>query len=155
SGTLIFGPSDFDAKRLVSVGRDGSVVVVDPSNGPYENPRLSPDGHRLIFTNGGSLVEMLDLVRGPRARLTAAALATAYPTWTVDGKSLVFRQFNVPFWGTADGTGKTSPVPGGLVNDFPSSPGPTADSFLAVRVQPETSGDIFLMSKSGSFPPKS
>jgi len=42
-----------------------------------------------------------------------------------------------------------------MVNDFPSSPGPTADSFLAVRVQPATSGDIFLMSKSGSFPPKS
>jgi Tol biopolymer transport system component len=155
SGTLVFGPTNFATKHIVSVGRDGSVVAVDLANGPYGNPRVSPEGHRLIVENGGSLIEMLDLVRGTRARVTAAALGTQFPTWTADGEAVVFKRFNLPFWGAADGTGKTGPIPGGLVNDFPSSPGPTADSFLAVRIQPETSGDIFLMSKSGSFPPKS
>jgi eukaryotic-like serine/threonine-protein kinase len=155
SGTLVFAPTGFATKHLVSVGRDGSVIAVDPANGPYANPRISPDGHRLIMENGGSLIEMLDLLRGTRTRVTAAALGTQYPTWTADGEAVVFKRFNLPFWEATDGTGKTGPVAGGLVNDFPSSPGPTADSFFAVRIQPETSGDIFLMSKSGSFPPRS
>jgi eukaryotic-like serine/threonine-protein kinase len=60
----------------------------------------------------------------------------------------------VPFWTAADGSGKTGPVPGGLINDYPSSPGPDPDSVLDVRIQPETSGDIFLMSISGKFQPK-
>ena len=40
------------------------------------------------------------------------------------------------------------------MSDFPSSPGPDSDSFVALRVRPETSGDIFLMSISGAFEPK-
>jgi len=54
----------------------------------------------------------------------------------------------------ADGSGKTALVPAGQVNDFPSAPGPDADSIIVVRVQSETSGDIFLLSISGRFPPK-
>jgi len=41
-----------------------------------------------------------------------------------------------------------------VINDYPSSPGPDADTILDVRIQPETSGDIFLMSISGKFEPK-
>jgi hypothetical protein len=99
-------------------------------------------------------VEMLDLVRGTRARLAANAYSTGFSTWMADGQNVVFRRFGLPFWAAADGTGKAGPVPNGVINDYPSSSGPTADSFLSVRIQPETSGDIFLISKSGSFLPK-
>ena len=58
------------------------------------------------------------------------------------------------FWAAADGSGQTGPVPSGTVNDFPASAGPDADSILDVRIQPETSGDVFLMSISGKFQPK-
>ena len=74
--------------------------------------------------------------------------------WTADGNGVVFKRFYVPVWAAADGSGKTGFVPAGLVNDFPTSPGPDSDSILAVRVQPKTAGDIFLMSISGRFPPK-
>ena len=40
------------------------------------------------------------------------------------------------------------------MSDYPSSPGPDPDSFLATRISPETSGDVFLMSISGAFEPK-
>ena len=60
----------------------------------------------------------------------------------------------MPFWVAADGSAKTALLPAGQVNDFPSAPGPDADSIIAVRVQSETSGDIFLLSISGRFPPK-
>jgi hypothetical protein len=88
-----------------------------------------------------------------RARLTAAAMATSYPIWTADGKGVVFKRYNVPFWAAADGSGQAGPVPSGTVNDFPTSAGPDADSILVCRIQPETSGDVFLMSISGKFSP--
>jgi serine/threonine-protein kinase len=154
TGTLVFVPADFNYKRVISVGRDGSEIALNLPPNRYADPRISPDGRRLVIQSGGNIIEMLDLSRGTRVRLTAAAPGTNFPTWTADSEGVVFRRFNVPFWATADGTGKMGPVPAGLANDFPSSPGPDADSIIAVRVQPETTGDIFLMSISGRSPPK-
>jgi serine/threonine protein kinase/Tol biopolymer transport system component len=154
TGTLVFVPADFDYKRVVSVGRDGSEVALNLPPNRYGNPRISPDGRRLLIESAGSVIETLDLVRGTRAKLTAAALGTGFSTWTADGKGVVFKRLNVPFWMAADGSGRAGTVPGGLTNDYPSSPGPDSDSILDVRIQPESSGDIFLMSISGKFQPK-
>ncbi len=154
TGTLVFVPADFGYKRVISVGRDGSEVALNLPPNSYGNPRISPDGRRLLIESEGSVIETLDLLRGTRARLTAAALGTSFPTWTADGKGVVFRRFNVPFWAAADGSGKAGPLPAGLIKDFPSSPGPDSDSIIAVRIQPETSGDIFLFSINGKFRPK-
>jgi Tol biopolymer transport system component len=154
TGTLVFVPADFDYKRVVSAGRDGSEVALNLPPNRYATPRISPDGRRLLIENSGSVIETLDLLRGTRVKLTAAALGTSFPIWTADGKGVVFKRLNVPFWTAADGSGRAGTVPGGLTNDFPSSPGPDSDSILDVRIQPETSGDIFLMSISGKFQPK-
>jgi Tol biopolymer transport system component len=101
-----------------------------------------------------NVIEALDLARGTRARLTAAAIGTSFVTWSADGNRVVFRRFNSPSWAAADGSGESGPVPGATVNDFPSSPGPTPDSLFIVRVRPETSGDVFLLSMSKAFEPK-
>ena len=154
AGDLIYVPAVFGSKRVMSVARDGSELALNLPPDRYSAPRLSPDGRTLLVESQGSYIETLDLARGTHARLTAPALGTSFPVWTSDGMQVVFRQFNVPFWTAADGSGKASPVPAGLINDFPSSPGPDPDSFLDVRIQPETSADIFLMSISGKFPPK-
>ena len=154
TGALVFVPADFDSKRVVSVGRDASELALNLPTDRYSAPRLSPNGRTLLVESQGSYLETLDLLRGTHAKLTATELGTAYPTWTADGEGVVFRRFRVPFWAAADGSGKGRPVPAGLINDYPSSPGPDPDSFLDVRIQPETSGDIFLMSSSGKFKPK-
>ena len=154
TGTLVFVPADFDAKHVVSVDRDGSMLALNLPPNRYGMPRISPDGRGLLVETQGSTIETLDLVRGTHARLTAASLGTSFPTWTADGKGIVFKRFNLPFWMAADGSGKAGPVPEGLINDFPSSPGPEPDSILDVRIQPETSGDVFLMSITGKFQPK-
>jgi len=154
TGDLIYVPDVFGSKRVMSVGRDGSELALNLPPDRYSAPRLSPDGRTLLVESEGSYLETLDLARGTHAKLTAPTMGTSFPTWTSDGAQVVFRRFNVPFWTAADGSGKASPVPAGLINDFPSSPGPDPDSFLDVRIQPETSGDIFLMSISGKFPPK-
>jgi len=154
TGTLAFEPADFDYKRVVSVARDGSELALNLPPNRYGNPRISPDGHRLLIETNFSVIETLDLARGTYARLTAAAPGTSFSTWTVDGKGVVFRRYNLPFWAATDGSGQAGPVPSGIVNDYPTSAGPDTDSILVVRIQPETSGDIFLMSISGKFQPK-
>jgi len=153
-GDLVFVPADFDSKQVVSVGRDGSQLALNLPPDRYGTPRISPDGRRLLVESQGSAIETLDLLRGTRAKLTAPALGTSFSTWTADGEVVVFRRFNLPFWIAANGSNKAGPVPSGLINDYPASPGPDPDSILDVRIQPDTSGDIFLMSISGKFQPK-
>ena len=153
TGTLLSTPAGFTDTRVVSVGRDGAALALDLPSGRYANPRISPDGRRLLVESGEN-IEALDLARGTRARLTSATLSTVFSTWSADGKRVVFRRFDSPFWVAGDGSGVTGSVPGGIVSDFPSSPGPDPDSFVALRIRPETSGDIFLMSISGAFEPK-
>ncbi len=155
TGTLLSMQAGFMDTRVLSVGRDGAALALDllPSD-RYANPRISPDGRRLLVEVGGNVIEAVDLVRGTRARLTAGALSTNFSTWSADGSRVVFKRFSLPFWAAADGSGKAGPVPGATVNDFPSSPGPDPDSIIVTRIRPETSADVFLMSISGAFVPK-
>jgi hypothetical protein len=154
TGTLLYLPTGFTDKRVVSVARDGAALALDLPASRYANPRISPDGRRLLVESGGSVIEALDLARGTRARLTAAAIGTLFSTWSADGRGVVFRRFNAPFWAKADGSGDAAPLPAAGANDFPSSPGPDPDSVIVVRVRPETSGDVFLISIGGAFEPK-
>jgi serine/threonine-protein kinase len=154
TGTLLYMPAGFTDTRVVSVGRDGAALALDLPSGRYANPRISPDGRRLLVESGGNVIEALDLARGTRARLTAGAMNMTFSTWSADANRVVFRRFGSPFWAATDGSGNTGPVPGATVNDYPTSPGPDPDSFIAVRIRPETSADAFLMSISGAFKPK-
>ncbi|HEX7624012.1 MAG TPA: protein kinase, partial [Anaeromyxobacteraceae bacterium] len=153
SGTLLYLPTGFAANRVVSVARDGAALVLGLPAGQYTNPRISPDGRRLLVESGGNVLEALDLARGTRSQLTGPAFGTLSSTWSADGARVVFRRFNSPYWVKADG-GDATPVPASVVTDFPSSPGPDADSVLVTRIRPETSGDVFLLSISGAFEPK-
>ena len=153
TGTLLATPAGFTDRRVVSAGRDGAALALDLPSGRYAIPRISPDGRRLLVDSGES-IEALDLARGTRARLASATQSTVFSDWSADGKRVVFRRFASLFWVASDGSGVTAAVPGGHRQDFPSSPGPDPDSFVAVRNRPETSGDIFLMSISGAFEPK-
>src|SRR5215469_9783993 len=64
TGTLVFAPADFDYKRVVSVARDGSELALNLPPNRYGNPRISPDGRRLLIEANQSVIEMLDLARG-------------------------------------------------------------------------------------------
>ena len=103
NGTLAFVPANFDNKRLVSVGRDGSELPLGLPSGSYGNPRISLDGRRIAIEREGSLVDLVDLARGTRAVVAPAAVGTNFPIWTADGAKVVVRRYNVPFWVAADG----------------------------------------------------
>lgn len=153
TGTLLYTPSGWVDKRLVSVGRDGAAVALDVPSGPYANPRISPDARR-ILVEGLDGIETLDLTRGTRTRLTTVAFGFTFATWNADGTRVVYRRFLLPFWAAADGSGDTALLPDARSDDYPSSPGPDPDTVFVVRIEPETSADVFLMSLSGAFEPR-
>jgi hypothetical protein len=96
----------------------------------------------------------VNLKRGTRAPLTTAAPGTGFCVWNRDGSRIVYRRFNSPFWMSADGSGQQGEVKGAVTIDYPSAPGPDPDSVLVTRVQPETAGDVFLLSLSRAFAPR-
>jgi hypothetical protein len=154
NGTLVFVPANFDTKRFVSVGRDGSELPLPMPPGRYGNPRISPDGRRVAIDRDGSRIELLDLERGTHAVVVPSGVGTNFVIWTSDGANLVFRRLNAAVWAAADGSGKTGRVPHGDANTSPASAGPDASSFVGIRLLPETGGDLYLMSVTGAFPPR-
>ena len=155
SGTLVLVPAGYSAKTVLSVGRDGLALALDLPGGRYANPRVSPDGRRLLVENYGTEMSVFDFARGTLERLSPAAYGTNFGTWSADGGRVMFRMFNTPVWANADGSGKPTPVPGGYVNNYPAAPGPDADSIFIVRIVEGGSGDIALVSLSGAFAAKS
>ena len=75
----------------------------------YYEPRFSPDGKRLAFSNGTD-IEVYDWERETRTRLTFASRAVHNcPVWTPDGKHIVFMSESIQSslqWIRADGTGE-------------------------------------------------
>jgi eukaryotic-like serine/threonine-protein kinase len=129
-------------------------LALDLPQGPHLNPRISPDGRRVMVEAGGSRLEAWNLERRSRELLTATAPGTSFPIWNKDGSRIFFRRYNTPVWVSADGSGRRGEVKSTMANDYPSSSGPDLDTLLVTRIQPETSGDVFLMSASGAFEPK-
>jgi hypothetical protein len=153
SGTLLYSPAGFRDARLVSVGRDGAALALPVPSGRYSNPRISPDGRRLLVERGGN-VGAYDRARHTWSGFASTTAVSAFCMWIGDGTGVVIRRPGSLTWVAADGSGVTRSVPGGGVSDFPSSPGLDPDSFFANRYRPETSADIFLLSISGAFEPK-
>jgi len=125
TGTLACLPGGFTSKVLMSVARDGSAAALDLPSGASANPRIAPDGRRLLVESGASVIEALDLTRGTRSRLTSAAFGTLFSTWNSDGHRVVFRRFNLPFCVAADGSAEPARLPAAAVNAFRRRLGPT------------------------------
>jgi Tol biopolymer transport system component len=81
--------------RVVRVSRDnGREEVLDPSwEGDFGPPALSPDGSQLAIsiTRGGHLeLWVKSLPNGPLTRLSTGGTQNYRPSWTSDGREVVF-----------------------------------------------------------------
>jgi hypothetical protein len=154
NGTLLAMPPGFAESRLVAVSRAGVERAFDLPSGGFAGPRLSPDGTRLLLDRDSSVLEVVELQRGTRTQLTSPAFGTSFGSWSGDGAMVVCRRFNLPHWIAADSSGRSGRIAGLSINDYPTAPGPDADTVLSVRVQENTGGDLLLTSISGRFPPR-
>ncbi|MEO8621394.1 MAG: protein kinase [bacterium] len=94
NGTLVYShasSSDNEALLVDSAGIS-KPLAEGMSHGPYMNPRLSPDGRRLVIQGTspeGSDLWIHDLIAGTATRLTTAGSVIS-PAWTPDGKRVIF-----------------------------------------------------------------
>ena len=155
SGDLLLLPNEYYTTHVESVARDGSRMGLPFPSARYMNVRLAPDGRRILLEAAGLRLDALDLERETVSRLTPDTPGTTFSIWSRDGRHIIFRRYNSPYWLSADGSGQQGTIPGGVSNDYPSGPGPDPDTFFSTRIGPYTAGDIFLLSRSGTAEPKS
>jgi eukaryotic-like serine/threonine-protein kinase len=117
NGTLVYTTGGATgSRRPVWVSREGVESPVDPAwqpQGPVNNFALSPDGKALavdVDQNGISTVWVKQLPAGPYSRLTFGDTGNMRPTWSADGRSVVYlaevgTNGGTPAVRRADGTG--------------------------------------------------
>jgi len=148
SGSLIYvpGPVSFGTTQqtLALFDRSGVLEPLKLAPGPYENPRISPDGKRIAFgTDDGkqAIIWTYDLSGASTMQRLTFVGNNRYPVWSADGKRIAFQSDREGdlgiFWQPADGTGTaerlTKPEPG--TSHIPQSWSPSGDalSFETVK----------------------
>ena len=117
TGALIYLPGDGQGGqarrpvRLVWVDRDGTEDALAAPPRSYSYPRLSPDGTSvaLDIRDDDQDIWVWDLSRETLTRLTSDPAVDHQPTWSPDGRRVVFSSMRDGaanlYWRSADGTG--------------------------------------------------
>jgi serine/threonine protein kinase/Tol biopolymer transport system component len=162
NGILVYevGSPTAGSSRLLWYDRDGKQIAETGTLGDYGTPSLSPDGRKLAVvvsapSKSSPNIWVFDLARGIRDRLTFSSAIDAAPSWSPDGKTIVFQsnrsgQFHL-YQKAADGAGSTSPLV--LDNDWEYSPSFSSDGryliFERHARQPGAHTEIQAMPLSG------
>jgi len=94
-GTVIVEQAGASDDLLTWFGRDGAALGTVGPRGDYMQPRISPAGDRVAFTkpdpqNGNRDIWYMDLARETEARLTLNGANDWFPTWSSDGRQILF-----------------------------------------------------------------
>jgi len=148
SGSLLAASANVARGQLMWVSPAG---VETPVGGPvrsYDNPRLGPDGRRVVFSDGDGLW-MLDVSRGAVSRVAPGG---RFPIW-IDANRIAYRLVTGLFVMRADDPGTAELLPDTGYNDYPASVSPDGTTMGIVRITATTSGDVYLVPLDGSGPP--
>jgi serine/threonine-protein kinase len=108
-GSLVYVESGASAQRgLALVSPNGRVTPLVPERRAFAGPRFSPDGRRVAVGiaeegSGASDVWVLDVAQRAWSRLTTDRISNR-PTWTPDGRRIVYSSFDDLWWIAADGS---------------------------------------------------
>jgi serine/threonine-protein kinase len=113
-GTLVYisgGGARAIAHTLVWVNRQGREQPIKAPVRAYMYPRISPDGTRIALDirDQENDTWIWDVARETLTRLTFNPGLDSYPTWTPDGRRVIFTSIGPGpgnlFWQPSDGTG--------------------------------------------------
>ncbi len=154
SGTLAYVPASALVGRLVWVSREGAEQPLSEPARPYANPRVAPDGRRFVVEVGSGDLWLRDLTRQSFTRLTLGQTANnQFPVWTSNGSRIVFRTAQKLHWIESDTSGSPHEIAGTSIDDYPSSVSPDGTTLALTRIDPRTSGDVYVLSLRGDPQP--
>jgi Tol biopolymer transport system component len=115
TGTLVYlaGPASATPGGLIALtDRRGGIDVLKLPQGPYEYPRVSPNGKQIAFgTDDGkeATVSLYDLAGTSSTRRLTFGGKNRFPIWSPDGTYIAFQSDREGdagiWWQRADGTG--------------------------------------------------
>jgi serine/threonine-protein kinase len=95
SGVLAYIPTTphWNESRLVWVDRQGNVEPLPAPPQRYQEPAISPDGRQMAISIAGPAytIAVYDFERSALTRLPSPDGSSQSPTWTADGKRIVYR----------------------------------------------------------------
>ena len=143
-GTLVYAPTSA-VSRIVSVSRQGTELPVNDVARNYANPRLSPDGKRLLVQAGDLWVQ--DLARSTFTRLASRdTLINAFPNWLPDSRRVIYRSPSGLRIQDVEGSGQAQPVAGTSDFDYASDVAADGDTIVMMRSTQDTSFDLYSLS---------
>ncbi len=153
NGTLVYAPAQTGLVKLVRVLRDGSSQPLTDTAQPYVQPRVSPDGTRVVVEHASDSLWLHDLSRDARTPLTPGRLpGVSFPIWARDGRRIVYRRFDDLWWVETSGSGRAGRISGGQPGDIPAALAPDGETLAVLRAVGSSGGDLFALSMTGAWP---
>ena len=149
TGDLLMADTRTLDGRLTWVGFDGAERSAGTPMGAYGNPRVSPDGRTVAYSEAATIWST-DTVRGSRIRVFSGNEGlTGFAIWSRDGSHLYFRTSTGIVRMRADGEGTPEQVAGTTRIDYPSGLTVDESALLVTRITPTNGGDIVLIPVKG------
>jgi serine/threonine-protein kinase len=142
AGLMVFLPES-PQRRLVWVSRQGVEESASDQPRSYMNPRLSPDGTRIVVQAGAIWIH--DLRRNAVERVTTlSTAANAFPMWMPDGATVMHRSgLGLRLQNMQSGQGRT--LPGTTEFDYPAAVTADGKTLVMLRSSPDTSFDVLVV----------
>ena len=157
SGALAYVPGgifpDIE-KTLVLMDREGTAELLPAPPGPYNGPRISPNGERVVV---GTLsldagLWVYEISRGSLTRLTTEESLVLLPIWTPDGARITFASDKSGnhslYWIPADGSGSAERLTT-IGPSFPASWSPDGQVLAFLHVPSGANYDIWMLPLDG------
>jgi Tol biopolymer transport system component len=149
SGAFLVAPPSVANGHLVWVSMVGVERVVPGAARGFQNPRVSPTGRLIAFSEVGT-IWTLDPERGTFSRVSPDADPNVgFPVWSPDATRLYYRSAEGIRVLRADGEGKLMQLPNTIVSDYPGSFTPDGRTLVMLRLTAETAGDLYSMPADG------
>jgi serine/threonine-protein kinase len=160
NGTVahISGATVSSAAPIEWLDASGKTTPLRSTAADWSSPSFSPDGTRLaVDISDGSQVDVwvYDWARDTLSRLTFDKGDDVRPSWTPDGRRIVFAskrgekgEQNL-FWQRADGTGDVQPLTDGPNVKYGGSFHPSGKYLAFTEIRPGTSSDVMILPIEG------
>ena len=153
NGSLVYlsGLANTNPRTLVWVDRTGREEPLQAPPRTYMYPRVSPDGTRIALdiADPDRDIWTWEIERKTLTRQTFDPAADTFPTWTPDGRRIIFSSSRSGwanlYWQTADGTGNAERLTESPNAQNPNAVIPDGSGLVFRELAPVTANDLLLI----------